>query len=252
MEIRFIGTGDCAGIPVYNCNCAVCTESRTNPARRRNQSCAHLTASGLSLLIDAGPADIGERFTRDAIDFILLSHYHIDHVYGLFPLRWGRAAEPLPVYGPDNPEGCADLLKHPGVLDFSIVLHPFAVRRVGDLEITPLPLNHSTPSLGYALAVGASRLAWLCDTGGLPPETREFLKGWQPQLMVLDCTFPPLGKSHPNHNDIHTALALHGEIGPQRTCLTHIGHDLDRWLADSGFILPEGVQSAVDGLSLRF
>jgi phosphoribosyl 1,2-cyclic phosphate phosphodiesterase len=36
----------------------------------------------------------------------LLTHYHLDHVQGLFPLRWGVGA-PIPVYGPPDDAGCA-------------------------------------------------------------------------------------------------------------------------------------------------
>jgi ribonuclease BN (tRNA processing enzyme) len=32
---------------------------------------------------------------------VLLTHYHLDHVQGLFPLRWGVGA-PIPVYGPPD------------------------------------------------------------------------------------------------------------------------------------------------------
>lgn len=250
MQLEFIGTGDCAGIPVYNCKCPICTESRVNPKRRRNSSCAHITTSEVSVLIDAGLPDIGERFPRNTVDLILLSHYHIDHVYGLFPMRWGHCEESLPVYGPDYPAGCADLLQHPGILDFSSTMQPFVTRFFTNLEITPLPLNHSKPCLGYALASETSRLAWLCDTGGLPMATSDFLKRWNPDVIVLDCTFPPRKDRHPNHNDIYTAIALHQEIGPTTTYLTHISHDLDLWLSTNGHTLPENIYTAIDGLKL--
>ncbi len=55
---------------------------------------------------------------------MLLTHYHPDHVQGLFHLRWG-CGESIPVYGPKDPQGCADLYRHPGVLDFQVPLKPF-------------------------------------------------------------------------------------------------------------------------------
>jgi len=250
MQLTFIGTGNCAGVPVYNCTCPVCTESRTNPRKRRSSCCAYLTTETTRLLIDAGVPDLGDRFPCNSIDLILLSHYHIDHVYGLFPMRWGWAIEPIPVYGPDYPEGCADLLKHPGIFDFSHPLQPFVSKQLADIELIPLSLNHSKPSLGYALESGKSRLAWLSDTSGLPEESINFLKEWLPTTMVLDCTFPPLDRPHPNHNDIDTAIALHTAICPEATYLTHISHDLDFWLSTSGFLPPKGLHLAADGLHI--
>ena len=252
MQLTFIGTGDCAGVPVYNCSCPACAATRDNPQRQRSLSCAHLVTSQLSLLIDAGPPDLGSRFPRDSIDLILLSHFHVDHIYGLFPLRWGRAEIKLPVYGPDDPAGCADLLNHAGILDFSTVMQPFATCTVADLTITPLPLTHSKPCLGYALLSEESRLAWLCDTSWLPLETSDFLKSWKPDIMVLDCTFAPRTQRHPNHNDIAAAVALHEEIAPVQTYLTHISHDLDHWLLVNGNSLPENIQVASDNLMLSF
>jgi phosphoribosyl 1,2-cyclic phosphate phosphodiesterase len=249
MRLHFLGTGDCAGIPVYNCDCQVCSESRLKPALRRQGSGALLTAGPTRVLIDAGPPHL-EQHLGSPPDLILLSHYHIDHVFGLFPLRWGCRDQPIPVFGPDDPAGCADLFKHPGILDFRAPLAPFVSHRHHGLEILPLPLNHSKPSLGFFLEYQGGRLAWLCDTGGLPEPTLTFLQRRPPQLMVLDCTLPPQEDDHPNHNDIERAIALHQRIGAQATCLTHVSHRLDLWLATTAFVPPAGVTIAADGMTL--
>ncbi len=250
IHLEFLGTGDCAGIPVYGCTCRICKESIDNTALRRNSSCALISSAGHKLLIDAGVSDIRHRFPPHSLDRIVLSHFHIDHVCGLFPMRWGCSETLIPVHSPHDPDGCADLLKHHGIFDFSDCLKPFVPRTFDDLDITPLPLNHSKPSLGYAISSGESRLAWLCDTGGLPAETLLFLKTWQPSVMVLDCTFPPLTEPHPNHNDITAALSLSSEIRPGRTYLTHISHHLDIWLLTGHAQLPTNVIPARDGLAI--
>ena len=69
---------------------------------------------------------------------VLLTHYHLDHVQGLFPLRWGVGAS-IPVYGPPDDAGCDDLLKHPGLLDFSHTVTPFVMFNLQGLRVTPLP-----------------------------------------------------------------------------------------------------------------
>lgn len=69
---------------------------------------------------------------------VLLTHYHLDHVQGLFPLRWGVGAS-IPVYGPPDDAGCDDLLKHPGLLDFSHTVTPFVMFNLQGLRVTPYP-----------------------------------------------------------------------------------------------------------------
>jgi phosphoribosyl 1,2-cyclic phosphate phosphodiesterase len=248
IQLEFIGTGDCAGIPVYGCTCRICRESIDTLELRRYSSCALVSSARQKILIDAGVPDIHHRFPPHSLDRIILSHFHVDHVSGLFPMRWGYSEPQLSVHGPHDLNGCADLLKHHGIFDFSDCLEPFVARTFSDIEITPLPLNHSKPSLGYAISSGNSRLAWLCDTGGLPSETLQFLKAWQPSVMVVDCTFPPLPEPHSNHNDIIMALSLHNEIAPGRTYLTHINHHLDLWFLTERTEMPANVISARDGL----
>ncbi len=252
MQLEFLGTGNCAGVPVYGCECNICCEARTNSKLRRLSTCAKVTSSGQSILVDAGLADLGDRFPRNTIDRIILSHYHIDHVYGLFPLRWGNCESQLPVHGPEDTNGCADLLKHPGILNFQDTLYPFESRTFGDIEVTALPLNHSKLTYGYALSSADGRhLAWLTDTSGLPLHTAEFLIDWIPNVMVLDCTFPPRTPPHPNHNDINTALQLHDYIKPDYTYLTHIDHQLDQWLINNTETLPKNMYIARDATILN-
>ncbi len=77
-------------------------------------------------LLDAGRPDLMEHHPAGSFQQVLLTHYHLDHVQGLFPLRWGVGAS-IPVYGPPDDAGCDDLLKHPGLLDFSHTVTPFVM-----------------------------------------------------------------------------------------------------------------------------
>ncbi|MEX0633936.1 hypothetical protein M8494_25840 [Serratia ureilytica] len=54
----------------------------------------------------------------------------MDHVQGLFPLRWGCGNSIL-VYGPPDEQGCDDLFKHPGILGFSRRWRPSPPSRTG-------------------------------------------------------------------------------------------------------------------------
>jgi phosphoribosyl 1,2-cyclic phosphate phosphodiesterase len=197
------------------------------------------------VLIDAGLMDLHERFPPGTLDAIVLTHYHPDHVQGLFHLRWGTG-KPMHVYGPPDSEGCADLFKHPGVLAFETV-QKFEPFNVGELRLTPLPLVHSKPTLGYGIeGTQGQRFAYLTDTLGLPPKSAEFLRTWGDFDMAIDCSYPP----HPapkNHNDWDAAHRCAIESGARTTWLTHMGHALDAWMMQEMPSVASHIRVARDG-----
>lgn len=250
MRISFLGTGDAGGVPLYGCDCRACERARLQPELRRRQCSALIEDGDTRLLLDAGLTDITERFPPGSLSAIALTHFHPDHVQGLFHLRWGRGSS-IPVYAPPDSEGCADLYKHPGLLEFR-KLAKFEPVTIGSLTVTPLPLIHSKVTFGYAIenAHGA-RFAYLTDTAGLPPRTEEFLRSWRPTGLALDCSHPPREQAPRNHNDWPLAHALIESIGPQRAWLTHISHELDCWRLENQPSLAASVSVAQDGDSVE-
>ncbi|MDR1934483.1 MAG: phosphonate metabolism protein PhnP [Candidatus Accumulibacter sp.] len=260
LRLSFLGTGDAAQTPVHGCGCPVCERARKNAAHRRGPSAALLeiaeprenNRAPRRWLIDSGLPDLAERFPGGSLDGIFQTHYHADHAEGLLRLRWGLGPT-LPVSGPDDPEGFADLYKHHGPLDFSKPFAAFERRPLGETShITAIPLTHSRPCLGYLIESGPYRLAYLTDTIGLPPESEAYLKLYRLDLLVLDCTFPPQETPPRNHNDLTRALQTIAALRPERTLLTHIGHTFDAWLesAPACKSLPPSVSRAHDGLSV--
>lgn len=245
MRLNFLGTGSTSAPPLYGCECAICVEARCNPQRRRRPASALVEAGETRLLIDAGLTDLAERFAVDDFPALLLTHFHPDHVQGLFHLRWG-VGKRIPVYCPPDPQGCADLYKHPGLLDFRPV-PKFESFRVGPVTVTPVPLIHSKITLGYCIEAGDRRIAYLTDTAGLPPGTEAFLRRWQPTVVAIDCSHPPQIDPPKNHNDVAMALAAIAAIQPQYVWLTHVGHELDLWLNNNSLAFPPHIVVARDG-----
>ncbi|WP_185168546.1 phosphonate metabolism protein PhnP, partial [Escherichia coli] len=218
-----------------------------SPQYRRQPCSGVVKFNDAITLIDAGLHDLADRWSPGSFQQFLLTHYHMDHVQGLFPLRWG-VGDQIPVYGPPDEQGCDDLFKHPGLLDFSHTMEPFVVFDLQGLQVTPLPLNHSKLTFGYLLETAHSRVAWLSDTAGLPEKTLKFLRNNQPQVMVIDCSHPPREDAPRNHCDLNTVLALNEVIRSPRVILTHISHQFDAWLMENA--LPSGFEAGFDGMEI--
>ena len=250
MKLTFLGTGNSAQMPVYNCHCDACARARQDARYARLPCSALLQSEEGQWLIDSGLTDLTNRFAPGALQAIFQTHYHADHAQGLLHLRWGVNMR-LPVYGPPDELGFADLYKHPGMLDFSEPFQAFQERQFAGFTITALPLQHSKLTFGYLIRPDhGGCLAYLTDTLGLSDDVRDFLRERRPDHCVLDCSYPPRAQPGRNHNDLHQALAIHAEIAARNTWLTHAGHELDRYLMAHPEALPAGVRQAFDGLHI--
>ena len=126
LTIRLTGTGGAQLVPVFGCDCRACRRARADDAHRRRPCSAAVKFNNAVTLLDAGLPDLLERWPAGSFQQFLLTHYHMDHVQGLFPLRWG-VGEPIAVYGPPDEQGCDDLFRHPGLLDFSHTVETFVM-----------------------------------------------------------------------------------------------------------------------------
>lgn len=249
MRLSILGSGDARQVPVYNCACLACERARKQPEFRRGPCCALIEHADQRWLLDSGLPDLPERFPPGSLSGILQTHYHADHAQGLLHLRWGVDTR-IAVHGPDDPEGLADLYKHPGILDFSQPFSAFEQRRFGTLTVTALPLNHSRPTFGYLLQSPDRTIAYLTDTLGLPPTTQEYLEALRLDLLVLDCSLKPQTVRPRNHNDLPAALAIIDSLNVQHSVLTHISHSFDCWLLEHPDALTNDQSVARDGLTL--
>ncbi len=258
LTVTLLGTGTSTGVPVLGCGCAVCTSDDPRDARLRTSAhvVAHADAGDVHLQIDAGP-DFRTQALRaglTAVDALLVTHEHFDHVTGLDDLRpfFFRIKEPIPVY---TSERTADALRtmfryvfertYPGasVLDLHPVDGPFtAASRTAPaarVEVTPLRAPHGRfEVMGFRIGT----FAYLTDVGAVPAETRAALAGVE--TLVLDGLRPA---PHPTHLTFAQAAEVAADVGARQTWLTHVTHDVRH--ADAH--LPDGVELAYDGLVLE-
>jgi len=245
MAFSFLGTGSVKAAPVYGCDCIACQRALSNQTYRRQAACGVLEVNGVRFLIDAGYLGLEEKFPPGSLDAVLLTHFHMDHVQGLFPIRWGMG-ESIPVFSPDDPHGCDDLFKYPGIFDFSKKSLPFEPFHFKGIKITPVPLVHSKLTMGYIVEFNGKRFAYLCDSGVLRRDVEVLLKEHPLDLLILDCDQPPQEKAPRNHNDLTRALDVYKSIQPKQLLLTHISHHLDEYFITHPNCLPDGVAVGLD------
>ena len=92
LTLRLTGTGGAQLVPVFGCDCAACRRARREENNRRRPSSGVVTFNSAVTLLDAGRPDLMEHHPAGSFQQVLLTHYHLDHVQGLFPLRWGGGA----------------------------------------------------------------------------------------------------------------------------------------------------------------
>lgn len=192
-------------IHVLGCHGADCLADTTErPARQ--ESCGFLIDD--SVLLDAGT--VGARLTlqqQRGIRCVLLSHLHFDHIKGLPTLADNLAEgfeEPVIVAATEPViQGLMDHVFNNRVYPnfFAIpdrkrpvlqarVLEPGKPVTLGHIEVTPVPVNHAVPTVGYVVNNGQAALLYSGDTY----QTEEIwsLGRMMPQLKAafIESSFP--------------------------------------------------------------
>ena len=258
LTVTLLGTGTSTGVPVLGCGCAVCTSDDPRDARLRTSAhvVAHTASGDVHLQIDAGPDFRTQALRADvrAVDALLVTHEHFDHVTGLDDLRpfFFRVKTPIPVH---TSAGTAEALHgmfryvfertYPGasVLDLEPVDGPFTVasrtQPGATVEVTPVAAPHGRFTvMGFRIGT----FAYLTDVGAVPDQARAALAGVE--VLVLDGLRPD---PHPTHLTFDQAAQVAADLGVRETWLTHITHNALHAQVE----LPPGVQLGYDGLVIR-
>lgn len=254
MQLEFLGTGTSVGVPMIGCSCPVCLSD--DPRNKRLRSSLLVRSAGTTLLVDSTP-DLRQQALRSgftALDGVLYTHVHLDHVSGFDDLRafcWHRE-EKLPLYGsPQTLEGLKSMYPWAFAENQTYkgyvrplpcpVTSPFTV---GDIHITPVPVIHAqVETLGYVFEQGGHRVGYIADVKEVPTSSLSLLRDLD--ILIADALrFGP----HPTHFSVSDTLALFEEVRPKRGYFTHISHDLDFTLVSAE--IPDNVFLSYDGLVL--
>src|SRR5438046_1009757 len=179
MRLQFIGCGDALG------------------SGGRANTCFHVRGEHSNFLIDCGASSLPAMkrlgVTREAIDLILITHFHGDHFAGLpfflLDAQFSRRSRPLVIAGPQGIETrlvqvmealFENSSRTARKFELSIVaLAPGESWTFGAVTVTPFAVVHGDsggPFLGYRLATEGRAIAYSADTewtDNLVPLARE-------------------------------------------------------------------------------
>jgi ribonuclease Z len=232
------------------------------PSDRRETACALVVEDGDGLLIDAGTGArrlVTEPGLLDGVDRlgVVLTHFHLDHVLGLFYL--GAVERPIDVWGAGEALeriSTRSLVERlvgppfapPGFVDRFTVreLDPAGENVLGSFAVrTRTQHLHSNPTV--ALRVGDT-LVWCTDTA-YDEENVDFARGAR---MLFHEAFSA-GEGEADHTASAKAAGLARDAGVERLVLIHV----DPALVDDGSLLERArpifpsVELGRDGLVLE-
>jgi phosphoribosyl 1,2-cyclic phosphate phosphodiesterase len=249
MKVTILGSGTSTGVPMVGCGCRVC--SSDDPRDNRTRASLLIRHADRRILIDTS-TDLRRQALRErltAVDAVLFTHSHADHVNGIDDLRGFHflhrnivpcfashaASEILLTAFPyifREIEGSG----YTPIMRLNEITAPFDLF---GLKVVPIPLVHGlTTTLGYRIGP----LAYLTDCSAIPDASLPLLAGLD--VLIIDgLRWNP----HPFHFHIEGAIAAADRLNPRRTILTHLSHDV---LYADGAKLPERIEFAYDGLEL--
>jgi phosphoribosyl 1,2-cyclic phosphate phosphodiesterase len=250
MKLTFLGTGTSTGVPSIGCDCETCLSTDLRDKRLRVS--IYLEHAGKKILVDTS-IDFRQQALRAGINYldaVLITHCHVDHVFGLDdirPLNFRYGA--MGIYA--NEIAWKDLRRifqyifqptHVGGGLPQLIPHtvehnsPFCIGE--DLRVTPLEVIHGRlPVIAYRF----NDFAYATDLKTIPADSMDGLRDLD--VLVLDCVRI---KPHSTHLSLDEALAVIEDLKPKKAFLTHLNHDIKH--ERDTRLLPDNVRFAYDEL----
>ena len=221
----FMGTGAGCGVPAFFCDCAACEEARRDPRAQRGD-CGVMITGETRTLIDT-PPDIRHYFNREgvrSIDNLIFTHWHYDHVGGLGELEYMvqlLTKTPLPTFAsPYTLESIGREFEYMMYCLARVEWKPFEELELDGVKYTALPVTHAPGTYGYLIETDETSLFYASDTGKLPPETAERIRGVD--ILAMDATYWKENGYPQNHHSVQECIEEGLSLDAGKIYLTHL------------------------------
>ncbi|MCA2374245.1 MBL fold metallo-hydrolase [Agrobacterium genomosp. 3 str. CIP 111-78] len=236
-----LGCASSPGVPRINGDWGACDPE--NPKNRRTRTAFMVEQIGpdggkTTVVIDTGP-DFREQMIAakvEAVDAVLYTHAHADHLHGIDDLRIYFAIQQnrIPIYADPVTmariwDGFAYCLETPPGSSYPPIVEP---RIIADIDVPviidgaggPIPFNVHMQQHGdvHSLGFRIGDVGYCTDVSDFPTESVPKLAGLD--ILVIDAL---QHRYHPSHLSLEQALGWIERFAPKRAILTHMHIPLD-------------------------
>lgn len=258
-RVVLLGSGPSSGVPGVGIGWGNCNPD--NPRNVRTRQSLAVEQLDKRILVDTSP-DLREQLIREdmhALDAVVFTHAHADHLHGIDDLRGINKAigRPLPVFAD------AETHRHIGNR-FGYTLLPlppdkptFFTRPVlemtefvpgENLDVVGVPVGTFLQDHGYSKTVGYKfdSVAYSTDVKTLSDDVLDDLAADELDVWIIGVFS---WKEHWTHAHVDLALGWIERVKPRRAILTHLGNGID--YDELKAYVPDHVLPAYDGMTIE-